>query len=455
MSDHEGNYVNDSQPLAKVLRKQARPLTHDIDGCAPLFDRIGDAKIVLIGEASHGTHEFYQIRGQITQKLIRDHGFTAVAVEADFPDAFRVNRYVRGSGKDETPEEALSDFRRFPRWMWRNTDVADFIHWLRAHNAAAASPAGFYGLDLYSLRTSIEAVIRYLENVDPLAAKRARYRYGCFDHYDEDPHTYGHAVSIGISGSCEDEAVTQLLELRARASQYIAQGAHNGTAEDAFFFAEQNARLATSAERYYRTMFDGRVESWNVRDAHMAETLAALKRHLDARQGGDGAKLVVWAHNSHLGDARATSMGSAGEWNLGQLARKAYGDAVVNIGFTTYTGTVAAASNWDAPLERKRVRPALPESYEAVFHELAEVCAMPRFLLITRDQPKLRQPRLQRAIGVIYRPETERISHYFEASLARQFDVVIHIDETHAIAPLDRTPDWDTQELMHTFPAGM
>lgn len=420
----------------------------------PLLDMIGDSVIVLLGEASHGTHEFYRERARITQRLIEEKGFNAVAVEADWPDAYRVNRWVRGGGTDKNPLEALGGFLRFPRWMWRNRDVLDFIEWLHQHNQSRAGErgsVGLYGLDLYSLFASMEEVIRFLENVDPDAAKRARYRYSCFDAFGEDTQAYGYAAEFGLTRSCEDQAVQQLLELQRRAAA-LAQ--RDGMLpEDEIFYAEQNARLVTSAEEYYRTMFRGRVQSWNLRDRYMAETLEALVGHMERL--GTQAKVVVWEHNSHIGDARATTMGDMGEWNVGQLARQRFDDDAVLVGFSTYQGTVTAATDWDGPAERKRVRPGLPESFEALFHGVAEN----NFLLIMRGNPVLEEAldeiRLERAIGVIYHPETERVSHYFEAQLPQQFDAVIHFDETRAVEPLDRTAGWDVGEVPETFPTGL
>jgi erythromycin esterase-like protein len=419
------------------------------------MDLIGDAHFVLIGEASHGTQDFYHERAEITKRLIQEKGFTAVAVEADWPDAYRVNRYVRGVDDDTTSTDALSGFQGFPTWMWRNTEVVNFIDWLRQHNDAVpqnATKAGFYGLDLYSLHTSIKAVLSYLDKVDPEAAKRARDRYSCFDHFSkEDTQSYGYAATFGLIEPCEDEAVNQLLELQRRTAEYVQRD--GPVAEDEFFYAEQNARLIKNAEEYYRSMFRRRVSSWNLRDRHMADTLDQLVAHLD-RQGGR-TKVVLWAHNSHLGDARATDMGDAGELNVGQLVRQKYDRDAVLIGLTTYTGTVTAASNWGAPAERKRVRPALPDSYEALFHNTG----MSRFLLNLRSDSKmvtgLREPRLERAIGVIYRPDTERMSHYFDARLSDQFDAVLHLDETRALEPLERTVHWETGDLPETYPSAL
>jgi erythromycin esterase-like protein len=416
----------------------------------PLFDLIGEARVVLLGEASHGTHDFYHHRAQITERLIKEKGFTAVAVEADWPDAYRVNRYVRDASDDAFAVEALSDFRRFPTWMWRNTDVVEFIEWLREHNdalPASSTKTGFYGLDLYSLHASMEAVLRYLEKVDPEAAKRARARYACFDHFGKDTQVYGFLTGTGATKSCQDEVVSELIELRHRAAECARR---DGLVVEEAFYAEQNARLVKNAEEYYRSMFLEEISSWNLRDRHMAETLEALTAHLN--RAGGRAKIVVWAHNSHVGDARVTEMGQRGELNIGQLARERYNRDAVLIGFTTNHGTVTAASDWGAPAERKRVRPALPSSYEALFHN-AEV---DRFLLTWRAGDAvtegLREALLERAIGVIYRPETERISHYFWTRLPSQFDAVLHFDETRAVEPLERNAEWEKGEVPETFP---
>ena len=417
-----------------------------------LVERLGRARFVLIGEASHGTHEFYRERAAITRRLITEKGFNAVAVEADWPDAYRVNRYVRGTSDDRSADQALSDFKRFPSWMWRNDVVLDFVQWLHAHNASnPGSRAGFYGLDLYSLFTSIEHVLSYLERVDPMAARRARYRYGCFDHYGEDTQAYGYVASFDLERSCEDAVVAELVELRRRAAEYASRDGQVATEE--FFAAEQNARLVKNAEEYYRTMFEGQVSSWNLRDRHMGETLDALYQHLLKRN--PDTRIVVWAHNSHLGDARATEMGRRrGELNLGQLVRERHGRESCLVGFSTYAGTVTAASDWDEPSQTKRVRPGLEGSYEALFHSFG----IPRFLLWLEEQGRLPaavlDERLQRAIGVIYRPETERISHYFHARVAEQFDALIHIDQTTALAALEPYSE-KSAEAPETYPTGM
>jgi len=419
-----------------------------------LIDQIADARFVLIGEASHGTHEFYRERAQITKRLIAEKSFDAVAVEADFPDAYRINSYVRGVDNDPDAIDSLGGFKRFPAWMWRNADVLDFVGWLRSYNDDLkwdTAKVGFYGLDLYSLHTSMDTVLSYLEKIDPEAAKRAKERYSCFDHFGEDVQTYGYSAGLGLAKSCEDEVVSQLTEMTRHAADFAQRDGR--AAADEFFSAEQNARLVKNAEQYYRMMYRSDVSSWNLRDRHMAETLVALERHLS--KGGKPAKIVVWEHNSHLGDARATEMGARGELNVGQLARQRYGEDAVLIGFTTNHGTVTAASNWGDNAERKRVRPALADSVEEIFHQ----ADLERFMLVLRGEglsrTALTEPMLERAIGVIYRPETERHSHYFRTILPDQFDVVIHIDETRAVEPLERTSQWEKGEAPETFPMGV
>ncbi|MFP5406576.1 MAG: erythromycin esterase family protein, partial [Gammaproteobacteria bacterium] len=418
----------------------------------PLLELVGDARFVLLGEATHGSAEFYDECARITQRLIEEKGFTAVAVEADWPDAYCVNRYVRGASDDANAEAALSGFKRFPAWMWRNTVVRDFVSWLREHNDSQPpdGKVGFYGMDLYSLSASIEAVLAYLDKVDPEAAQRARYRYSCFDQFHEDSQAYGYAAAFGLSKTCEEDAVKQLVELTRRAGEYSSNG--ESGAPDEFFHAEQNARLVQNAEEYYRTMFRGRVSSWNLRDSHMVETLQALDTHLGSK--GTAPRIAVWAHNSHLGDASATEMGDSGEWNVGQLVRERYPDQAVLIGFSTHHGTVTAASEWDAHPERKRVRPGLADSYEALFHDTG----IDRFLLMLRDpalERALKPQRLQRAIGVIYQPRTERQSHYFYTRLPRQFDAIIHYDETRALEPLEPGEGWVAGEAPETYPSGL
>jgi erythromycin esterase-like protein len=440
--------------LVDVVREFAYPLTGAAQDYDQLMNLIGDARFVLIGEASHGTHEFYQQRAEITKRLIQEKGFTAVAVEADWPDAYRVNRYVQGVSDDQTPEGALAGFHKFPAWMWRNIDVLNFVYWLRQYNDGlprGSNKIGFYGLDLYSMYSSMDAVIEYLDRVDPEAANRARQRYSCLEHFGEDTQNYGYVTSLGLAPSCEEEVINQLRELQRHTNEYFQK---NGClAADEYFYAEQNARLVKNAEMYYRAMFHERESSWNIRDRHMAETLDQLVAHFD--QQGQKTKIVVWEHNSHLGDARATDMRRIGELNVGQLVRERYGNDTVLIGFSTYTGTVTAASHWGGSAELKQVRSALPESYEAVFHQTG----IPQFLLILRGEnpaiEALRKPRLERAIGVVYRPKTERVSHYLDACLPDQFDAVIHIDDTKGVQPLDRKSDEDMLEPPETFPFGV
>jgi erythromycin esterase-like protein/predicted phosphoribosyltransferase len=439
---------------AQLIRADALPLSDGVPSKSTLFDIVGDAHCVLIGEASHGTHEFYAVRAAMTRRLIEERGFCAVAVEGDWPDAYWVNRYVRGRSDEQTAEEALRGFERFPTWMWRNSVVLDFVGWLREHNdqvgTGQESPTGFYGLDVYSLYRSMDEVIKYLEQVDPAAAARARERYSCFEHYaGDDGQSYGYAAAFGAGETCEQEIVDQLADLQQHAMHYARH--HGLLAEDELFYAEQNARVVKSAAEYYRAMFSGRSLSWNLRDRHMADTLDALTEHL-SQQRGEPARIVVWAHNSHLGDARATESGMRGELNLGQLVRERHGDDSRSIGFTTYSGTVTAADDWGAAPQRKTVRPALADSVEALLHDTADKAFLLSFGSGLRAAEVLSSARLQRAIGVIYRPQTERQSHYFRARTSDQFDAVIHLDETRALEPLERTARWDEGEPPETYP---
>lgn len=421
-----------------LIRQTATTLKHFPGDYAPLFKLLAQKSFVLLGEATHGTREFYKARIDITKQLILEHGLNAIAIEGDWPSAYRVNRYVRWQGFDTNANEALSDFKRFPMWMWRNTLVLEFVRWLRDYNRGLpnAQQVGFYGLDMYSMYESIGAVLEYLDQVDPEAAREAREKYSCLDHPGDERH-YGYGVSLGRRESCEQEVVEQLMVLRENALIYAKEG--DEVSEDDQFQAEQNARLVQTAESYYRQMFDSRLNTWNLRDTHMIETLDNLHQHLSGRLQCP-ARIAVWEHNSHLGDARATDMALRGEHNLGQLARARYGKACALIGFTTYCGTVTAASNWDGPAERKRLRVALPDSVEEVFHrtQLKDF-----FLPLSgRVAQHLRQPRLQRAVGVLYLPHSERASHYLRGRFADQYDAVLHFDETHALEPLDPTSEW-------------
>ena len=440
--------------LIDLVASAAEPLYGSASDYDSLLELARGARFVLLGEASHGTHEFYRERAQISKRLIAECGFNAVAVEADWPDAYRINTFVHGVGNDADAIDSLGGFKRFPQWMWRNADVLDFVGWLREHNDEKAEPGkcGFYGLDLYSLHGSIEAVLAYLKRVDPEAAGRALQHYACFEQFGQSTEAYGYATGFGLRPDCEREVVHELVALRRKAMDYLQRDGQ--VAADAYFCAEQNALVVRNAEEYYRNMFRREVSSWNLRDAHMMESLGALEKHL-SRTRGQPARIIVWAHNSHLGDARATQMGGRGELNLGQLTRERFGREVVSIGFTTHTGTVTAASDWDAPAERKQVRPSVEGSYERAFHETN----CPRFYLNLREprlvNDALRREHLERAIGVIYRPETEMVSHYFAARLSEQFDAVLHFDHTRAVEPLERTAEWETGEVEETFPSGL
>jgi protein-L-isoaspartate(D-aspartate) O-methyltransferase len=416
------------ETLPERIGRAAEPFSRlEEADLGPLLERIGGCRLVLIGEASHGTSEFYRMRARITRELIEKRGFTVVAAEADWPDAARLDRWVRGAGDEERPEQA---FARFPTWMWRNREVLEFVDWLREHNTHVGDgrQAGFYGLDLYSLYESIGEVLRYLDRVDPDVARIARHRYGCLTPFQSDPAMYGLAALTDRYRSCENEVVAMLTDLRGGRGQARL---HDG---EGVLDLEQNARVAANAERYYRAMYVGGAESWNLRDTHMFETLDALLAF-----HGSQSKAVVWAHNSHLGDASATAMARRGELNLGQLVCERFGDDAYLIGFGTDHGTVAAATDWDGPMEIKRVRPSHPDSYERLCHE-----ASPGAFLLplgeTQTDARLRTElltaRLERAIGVIYRPETELMSHYFEARLPEQFDEWIWFDKTTAVTPL-------------------
>ncbi len=408
----------------------------------PLLERIGEAKIVLLGEASHGTSEFYRMRERISQELITRKGFRFVAIEGDWPDVARLDHYVRHF---EYPPSEWTAFARFPTWMWRNNEVRSFVDWLHAYNAKRTPQerVAIYGLDLYSLYTSIGSVLKYLDEVDPGSAQVARQRYGCLTPWQADPATYGHAALTGAYRTCEKEVVQMLEDILDKQSAYAA---HDG---ERFMDAVQNARLVTDAERYYRIMYYGSRASWNLRDNHMFETLKTLLNF-----HGSKAKAIEWAHNSHIGDAAATEMSARGEYNIGHLCREEFGNAAFSIGFGTHSGTVAAASDWGGPMEVKAVLPSLKQSYERLCHETGR----PRFMLPLRGRSalevskRLAKPRLERAIGVIYRPETELASHYFQAVLPAQFDEYIWFDESHAVTPFETK---ELEGLPDTYPFGL
>jgi protein-L-isoaspartate(D-aspartate) O-methyltransferase len=435
--------VRKPEPVAELIGKAATHIpsiaTVNLSG---LLERIGDARLVLLGEASHGTAEFYDMRARISRELIQQKGFNFIAVEADWPDAAQIDHFIRGTRLEPTEE---STFSRFPTWMWANVQVLEFVKWLRDYNTRFSTPdeaVGFYGLDLYSLYSSIDAVIRYLDGVDSEAAATARRRYGCLTPWQKDPATYGAMVLGDRHYGCEHEVVAMLNAMMDKRLDYAAQDGRR------FLDAVSNARLVKNAEHYYRIMYQGSVKSWNLRDQHMFDSL----KHLLDFHGGK-SKAIVWAHNSHLGDAAATEMGARGEFNVGHLCRKYYGDKAYAAGFGTHAGTVAAASDWGEPMEVKTVRPSHPDSYERLCHD----AGLNAFLLPLRDKHQrhvreLVPPRLERAIGVIYRPETEMASHYFSASLPHQFDEYVWFDETRAVDALGPEAGAGVPE---TFPFGL
>jgi erythromycin esterase-like protein len=433
--------------IAAAIARAAEPLPEpENPAFGAMFDRFADARIVLLGEASHGTSEFYRARAAITRRLIERHGFNMVAVEADWPDAATIDRHVRNRSPKQDGEPP---FTRFPTWMWRNREFGGFVGWLRAHNEtlAAADRVSFHGLDLYNLNASIRAVIDYLDEVDPAAAATARERYGCLKPWRENPAGYGRTALREGHARCEAGVVATLRDLFARQRDYAANDG------DDFLDAAQNARLVANAEAYYRAMYYGAAASWNLRDEHMFDTLDLLMR-----SKGPDARAVVWAHNSHIGDARFTDMGeSRDELNLGQLARESYGEAARLVGFGTHTGTVAAADDWDAPMKIKRVNPSRPDSYERLAHD----SGVERFLLDLREgvndevRQLLLEQRLERYIGVIYRPDTERWSHYSSASLSAQYDAFVWFDTTSAVTPLPAPTQRGDGDADDTYPFGL
>ena len=439
-------------PALDPVRRAARPLD-DLEDVDAIARAASEAHVVLLGEASHGTREFYALRAAITRQLIERYGFDGVALEADWPDMLRAHRWVQGGMQDANARQALENFRRFPQWMWRNREFLRLVQWLRSYNDLQPTHkrAGLYGLDLYSLHGSVQSVLAYLEAHEPDQVEAARRRYGCFDHFIEDPQRYGQAAHFGLSEGCQREVLQQLQAMMARSVPRIEEGAQR---EDELFHAQLNALVVRNAERYYRIMFEGSTASWNQRDRHMGQVLQRLREHL-TRTRGHPARLVVWAHNSHLGDARATEVSGYGQLNLGQLVREASGPGESFIlGFSTDHGSVAAASDWDEPVQFKRVTPARHDSWEGLLHDTG----LDLFLLpLGGDelQRLLAPPRLERAIGVIYRPETERASHYFEASLSQQFDAVLHVDRSHALHPLDGAAPPQALEEPETFPSGL
>ncbi|MGD8495558.1 MAG: protein-L-isoaspartate(D-aspartate) O-methyltransferase [Gemmatimonadales bacterium] len=432
-----------SDPVVQLLSETVEPISGIDDAeIGGLLERIGDARVVLLGEATHGTSEFYRMRAKITRALVEQRDFDIVAAEADWPDAARVDRYVRGGGP---PPGEWTAFSRFPTWMWRNREFREFVDWLHEHNAERPreTRTGFYGLDLYSLYRSIDAVLGYLDRTDPETARVARARYGCLSPWERDPAVYGRAALTGKFRTCEDEVVKMLRELLEKQIEYARlDGEH-------FLDAVQNARVVANAERYYRIMYYGSRESWNLRDTHMFDTLRTLLAF-----HGPEARAVVWEHNSHIGNAAATEMGARGEHNIGQLSREHFGDDAFLVGFGTDHGTVAAASDWDGPMHVKNVRPAHERSYERLFHETGIEAGLLHLRDPARDEVReeLGPARLERAIGVIYRPETELQSHYFQASLPWQFDEYVWFDRTEAVRPLGGA---ELEGVPDTYPFGL
>jgi len=431
--------------LSDALRGSARSL-HTAADLDPLIDQIGAARFVLLGEASHGTSEFYRWRAELSKRLIQEKGFSFVAVEGDWPDCYSVNRYVRGmSGSGDSAREVLHAFARWPTWMWANQEIVEFADWLRDWNdhRAPEGRVGFYGLDVYSLWDSMHAVTEYLERMDPDLAREARLAYRCFEPYAEDVQEYARATAL-VPTSCEDEAVAVLRALRADAPAFKEDGA------EGYFNAEQNALVARNAEVYYRTMVRGGPASWNVRDRHMIETLERLTAH-----HGPHARAIVWEHNTHIGDARFTDMARAGMFNVGQLARQGHGEeGVVLVGFGTHRGTVIAAEEWGAPMERMRVPSARRGSVEDALHHAVEGDALLCFDG-TQDGgvAGLDEPLPHRAIGVVYEPTHEEWGNYVPTILPRRYDAFLFLDETHAVTPLHMPVRVDG-ELPETYPTG-
>ncbi len=427
--------------LTDRIRDVQHPLrtSEDLD---PLLDRIGDSRFVLLGEASHGTSEYYTWRHHISERLIREKGFSFIAVEGDWPDCYTVNRYVKDyPDAGSSAREVLHAFDRWPTWMWANEEVVALAEWLRQHNGGLPEErkVGFHGLDVYSLWDSMGAVIQYLEQIDPEAARRAQRAYGCFDPYREDVQEYATATSV-VPTSCEDEAVAMLRELRRKAPEYREDG------REAYFNAEQNALVARNAELYYRTMMRGGPTSWNVRDTHMIETLERLMEH-----HGPHAKAIVWEHNSHIGDARATDMARAGMVNVGQLARERWGERdVVLVGFASHRGSVIAGAEWGATMQRMRVPPARPGSWEDLLHNTG---TDDRLLILSElaDAAGAGDPLSHRAIGVVYNPAHERYGNYVPTMLPLRYDALLYIDKSHALRPLHMEPQ-DDGELPDTYP---
>lgn len=430
--------------IIRSVREGGYPVAA-VEDLGPLLDRIGDSRIVMLGEASHGTAEYYEWRTRISQRLIQEKGFTFIAVEGDWPDCYHVNRYVKAlpeSGR--SAREVLRVFERWPTWMWANEEIVELAEWLRGFNESQPleQRAGFYGLDMYSLWESMDAVVKYLQEVDPDAVAAARRAYTCFEPFSRDGQEYATATAL-VPTTCEDEAVRVLAALRSKASEYTEDG------RDAYFDGEQNALVARSAEMYYRTMVRGGPESWNVRDRHMAETLRRLLEH-----HGPDSKAIVWEHNTHIGDARAADMAASGMVNLGQLAREEYGvEDMVLVGFGSYEGSVIAGDHWGAPMERMQLPPARDGTYEQLMHEAG---TEDRLLVFSeyRNLEPLLDRRGHRAVGVVYNPARERYGNYVPTVLALRYDAFLYLDTTQALHPLN-LPFQMEGEMPETYPSGV
>jgi erythromycin esterase-like protein len=430
--------------LVAEVRSMSQPLQSPADLC-PLQQRIGGARYVLLGEASHGTHEYYTWRAALSRWLIEEMGLSFVAVEGDWPDCYQINRYVKGhAGSRDSAQEVLQDFGRWPTWMWANEEIAELVEWLRQHNTRLPQEqkVGLYGLDVYSLWSSLYQVLRHLRRYHPSALAAARRAFQCFEPYGEDVREYARATRW-VDESCEDEVVALLAEVHRSRE-------HTQEDQEAHFDAELNALAVQDAERYYRTMVRGGPESWNVRDRHMVDALERLMRH-----HGPQAKAIIWEHNTHIGDARFTDMAEEGMVNVGQLVREGHSDeGVVLVGFGSHWGSVIAGREWEAPMERMVVPPAQRGSWEDVLHQAR---AANQLLLLheVRGEELFLQERGQRAIGVVYHPELEHLGNYLPTVLPGRYDAFVYLNETEALRPLREVLPREEGEVPEAFPSGV
>lgn len=432
------------------LSQHIQSFNSDYQSYTSLIDDMADAQLILMGEATHGTHEFYRIRCELTKILIQEKGFSALAIEADWPDAYLLNQYVKNNDPSLDEKSAFKNFDVFPSWMWRNGEMIKFIQWLRTYNDQINEQkfkAGLYGLDIYSLHASMKLVIEYLKKIDPKAAKEAQKRYECLDQYANDPTSYSYAITSGLVPDCKEEVYDQLIDIL---NMEIKTYHKPETSQEELLFLTQNAKVVANAEAYYRSLFNGPEITWNLRAKHMMDTLETLRIY-HQRTIGYTPKMIIWAHNIHVGDARATDLFQRGKISMGQLSRDHYGNKSYLLGFTTFDGEVTAASSWGGNTERKKLRPAVEGSYEYLFHQLNT----PSFSLQLHENVPLVQRALQRSIGVIYKPEIESLSHYHYTNLAQQFNTIIHIDTTTALRPLTIPKSWNGGDLPNTFPSGL